>query len=177
MKKIVITGPESTGKSVLSEFLADYYKAPWVPEYAREYMKRLDRDYNYNDLVQIAQKQINEHADALKNNQDLVIFDTGLIVTKVWFLEVYDKYPPWLDEQIMLQKPDLYLLCYYDLPWEYDPLRENGSEERRAYLFNRYLDEIKKTGSDYQIIRGFNQERFKLAIQTIEKYFYSNVEN
>lgn len=177
MKKVVVTGPESTGKSVLSEFLARHYHTVWIPEYAREYMKQIKRDYTYEDLVLIARKQVDEHTDAFESKKELVIFDTGLIVTKIWFLEVYDKYPIWLDEQIMLQKPDLYLLCYHDLPWEYDLLRENGSEERRAYLFDQYLKEIKKTGSDYQIIKGFNQERFKLAIQTIEKYFYSDVEN
>jgi nicotinamide riboside kinase len=63
----------------------------------------------------------------------------------------------------------MYLLCYYDIEWEFDTIRENGNDEQRAYLFAKYLEEIKKTGCKYQIIKGFNKERSKLAIQTIER--------
>jgi len=171
MRKIIICGPESTGKTKLASHLAGYYGAYWVPEYAREYLESLNRDYTYQDVELIAKKQIKQfqRVDAL--DKEFVFFDTGLIITKVWFLEVFGKYPAWIDEELQKYKPSLYLLCYYDLEWKFDPLRENGSDERRAYLFNRYLEEIEKTECNYQIIRGFKQERYKLAIQTIDKTF------
>ena len=71
-------------------------------------------------------------------------------------------------EAIEKNKPELYLLCYYDLEWKFDLLRENGSDERRTYLFERYRQEIEKIACDYQIIKGFKQERFNLAIKAIE---------
>lgn len=58
MKKIVIVGPESTGKSTLSQELsqhyANHYPTAWVPEYAREFLDELDRPYTYEDLLTIA---------------------------------------------------------------------------------------------------------------------------
>lgn len=167
MHKVVICGPESTGKTTLARELAGYYHTLWIAEFAREYVSQLNRDYTYNDVEKIAKEQLSQWELASEN--DLVFFDTGLIITKVWFQEVFGKIPSWFDKAMSNYKPDLFLLCYYDLVWEFDPVRENGDDGKRAYLFNIYLKEIKKTGSEYQIIRGFNQERSKLAIQTIER--------
>jgi NadR type nicotinamide-nucleotide adenylyltransferase len=169
MHKIVICGPESTGKTTLTKQLAKHFNAQWVPEFARDYISNLNRDYTYNDVELIAKEQIKQWELYDSKKDELVFFDTGLIVTNTWFKEVYEKHPEWLDEKLSDYKPALYLLCYYDLEWEFDPIRENGSNEKRAYLFNKYLEEIKKIGCKYQIIKGFNQERFKLAIQTIER--------
>ncbi len=169
MHKIVICGPESTGKTTLCKELAEYYQTKWVPEFAREYISNLNRKYSYNDVEQIAKKQVEQWKSFDAEDDELVIFDTGLIITKIWFSEVYDKVPLWLEEELTGYKPDLYLLCYYDIEWEFDPVRENGNDEQRACLFNRYLEEIKKTGCKYQIIKGFNKERSNLAIQTIER--------
>ena len=171
MHKVVICGPESTGKTTLARYLANYYNTKWIPEYAREYIGNLDRAYTYQDVEIIAKKQVKQFQEDANLNKDYVFFDTGLIITKVWFLEVFRDYPKWLDEKIEECMPSLYLLCYHDIDWEFDPLRENGSDERRAYFFNKYLEEIKKTGCKYQIIRGFTKERYKLAIQTIDKTF------
>ncbi|MDF1548021.1 MAG: ATP-binding protein [Bacteroidales bacterium] len=176
MKKIVITGPESTGKSDLTNFLSNHYQCSGIAESSRGYISNLKRPYTYNDLLHIANKQIDDLEKISNKSEGLVFFDTGLIVTKIWFLEVYGQFPDWLEYGIIKHKPQLYLLCYYDLPWVFDPLRENGSDERRAYLFNRYQEEIIKLGCEYKIITGFNQERFKLAIQFIDNYLYSNVE-
>ena len=169
MHRIVICGPESTGKTALSKQLAMHYNAQCVPEFAREYVSNLNRDYTYQDVEIIARNQIKQWKSLDEKENGLVFFDTGLIITKVWFTEVYDKAPSWLDDILSSYKPELYLLCFYDLEWEFDSIRENGSDERRAYFFNKYFDEIKKSGCNYQIIRGFNQERFKLAVQTIER--------
>ncbi len=175
IQKIIICGPESTGKTFLSRDLAMHYNTSWIPEYARTYISGLAREYNYDDLVHIAEKQIFELNNLPKNARKFVFFDTGLIITKIWFLEVYKKYPLWLDEEIKKNKPELYLLCYYDLPWQFDVLRENGSLERRAYLFDKYQKEIEKIGCKYQIIRGFNEERLNLALNIIDNFIQGNV--
>lgn len=167
MPKVVVCGPESTGKTTLAKELAAHYHTLWVPEFAREYIGQLKRNYTYADVEKIAQKQLRQWESVDEN--DLVFFDTGLIITKVWFLEVFNKAPSWFGKAMNNYKPDLFLLCNYDIEWEPDPVRENGDDEKRAYLFTIYLDEIKKTGSEYQIVGGFNQERSKLAIQTIER--------
>jgi nicotinamide riboside kinase len=173
--KIVICGPESTGKTSLASYLAEHYQTVWVPEYARTYISDLKRAYNYNDLVQIAEKQVFELKSLPKNANKFIFYDTGLIITKIWFKEVYNKYPIWLDDVIEINKPALYLLCYYDLPWQFDILRENGSLERRAYLYNLYKAEIEKIGCKYSVIKGINQDRLNLAIQIVDQFNKDNV--
>jgi len=167
--KIVITGPESTGKTELSIALARHYNTIWIPEFARGYISEINRPYTYKDVVYIAEQQVIQTNIDSNHNGKIIFFDTWLIITKIWFIEVFQKYPDWIDDAILMNKPDLFLLCYYDLPWQYDPLRENGSTERRAYLFKKYLQEIEKINCKYQIISGFNQERFNLAIQKIDQ--------
>jgi nicotinamide riboside kinase len=58
MKKIVVLGPECTGKSTLCEQLATYYKGDWCPEFAREYLKDNGKDYTFQDLLKIAHGQL-----------------------------------------------------------------------------------------------------------------------
>jgi NadR type nicotinamide-nucleotide adenylyltransferase len=144
MHKIVICGPESTGKTTLCRELAEHYQTTWVPEFAREYIGRLNRKYTYDDVEIIAKKQIQQWESISHDENNLVFFDTGLIITKVWFSEVYNKVPFWLENELTNYKPDMYLLCYYDIEWEFDTIRENGNDEQRAYLFAKYLEEIKK---------------------------------
>lgn len=170
MIKVIVCGPESTGKTTLARFLAGRFNGAFVPEYAREYIGQLNRNYTYDDVIAIAEKQIEKFQSLKKKDAKFVFFDTGLIITKIWFLEVFGSCPTWIDEQISLCKPNLYFLCHYDLPWEFDPLRENGSNERRAFLFDKYLEEIKKTGCNYKIIKGFKEERYNLAIETLKVF-------
>ena len=60
MHKVVICGPESTGKTTLARYLANYYNTKWIPEYAREYIGNLDRAYTYQDVEIIAKKQVKQ---------------------------------------------------------------------------------------------------------------------
>ena len=171
VKRIIITGPESTGKSTLAKQLSDYYKTVYLPEYARTYIENLNRPYNYNDLVQIAKTQINLEKEVLLKAHNFLFIDTGLIITKVWFKEVYGKYPDWLDTAIANLSPELYLICDYDLPWVHDIVRENGSDEERKYLMSQYVKEIESYGAKYFIISGNGTERPQKAIGCINKSF------
>ena len=75
-KRIVIIGPESTGKTALCKKLSEYYKTVWVPEYAREYVENLNREYEYKDLIKIAEKQISEFNNDYSNADKFIFFDT-----------------------------------------------------------------------------------------------------
>ena len=164
MLKIAILGPESTGKTVLAEQLAVYFQSEWVPEYAREYIEKLTSPYEYDDICNIANKQIEKEKEV--DNQtslaEYVFFDTELIITKVWFLYRFGKAPDFLTEQLNSGYFDLYLLCSPDLPWEPDPVREHG--EDREFFFNWYKREIEQTGKPYVIVDGFGFQRFKNAL-------------
>jgi NadR type nicotinamide-nucleotide adenylyltransferase len=167
LRKIVVTGPESTGKSTLSETLATRLNAVLVPEYARSYVEQLGRPYTFRDVENIARYQVRQEKEcsALSGN-GIVVFDTWLILTKVWFDVVYGRVPGWIDEYIRSSDIALFLVCKPDLPWVADSVRENGGEMRDV-LFNRYCREIEHYGFNYEIVEGKGDERWTNALRLI----------
>lgn len=168
--RIVVTGPESTGKTELARALSEKTGAVWIPEYARTYVENLDRPYEYEDVIQIARYQI---AQEKKYESEMVtgglIFDTWLIITKVWLDLVFGRCPEWIPEHIRASKIDLFLVCNTDLPWIADPVRENGGEKRNE-LFQIYCDEIRSYGFKYEVVSGFGVSRTMNALQAISKH-------
>jgi nicotinamide riboside kinase len=167
-KIIVITGAESTGKSALTEFLAGHYKAPAIPEFARSYIEQLGRKYTYEDVEVIARKQVEQLEEIKKMNSRFIFVDTWLIITKIWFEEVFGYFPEWIGTEIEKANIDLFLVCDTDLPWIPDPVRENGGE-RRIYLQNRYIENIRDYGFNFHIVNGKNNERFLSAVSILEQ--------
>lgn len=167
-KIIVITGAESTGKSVLTDWLANYFQAPFLPEFAREYIENLNRKYTYDDVELIAREQISRlEAIKTKNSDAHYIFiDTWLIITKIWFEVVFNRLPSWLDDQIKNTPIDLFLVCDTDLPWIPDPVRENGGEQREI-LQKKYIEAIEDYNFNFKIVSGKNQERNSNALQCL----------
>lgn len=156
MYKVGIIGPESTGKSTLSAYLAHRYNGVLIPEYAREYMEHLalDYTYTYEDIVAIARQQIQQLEElhqAFSTKDTLVFFDTELIITKVWFEHKYGIVPDFVLEALHRYPMDIYLLCYPDMPWQPDPVRENPNI--REYLFEWYEREIQTLNIPYYIIK------------------------
>ncbi|MGC9343026.1 MAG: AAA family ATPase [Bacteroidales bacterium] len=168
VKRIVITGPESTGKTNIASYLATKFNSIWIPEYARYYIENLKAKYDYSDIENIARKQVEDYHHYSRNASGLVIFDTWLIITKVWFQKLYNKYPPWMEESIRNLKIDLYLLCTPDIEWKPDPLRENPGKKREI-LFNAYESEIKMTGAPYGIVKGSGKSRYESAERIVEQ--------
>jgi len=165
--KVVITGAESTGKSTLSEALANHYHSICVPEFSRSYVESLKQPYTYHDIEFIARKQIEIERNVVPDKSP-VFFDTWLIITKVWFDFVYKKRPEWLDTYIENSNIDLFLVCDIDLPWIYDPVRENGGENRQI-LQNIYMDHLKKYGFNFKIVSGEGEDRIKNAIRFVDQ--------
>lgn len=165
MISIAIVGPESTGKTTLTNSLAKHYKTEWVPEYSREYLNAIDRPYNQTDLIEIASGQLKAEKKGRKKAEDLVFLDTDLFVIKVWSEFKYGNCDPWILQQLDMNKADLYLLTFFDVPYEDDPLRE--SPQYRPQLFDIYEKELKAYGVNYKVIQGSTQKRLESAIQSI----------
>ena len=154
MVRIGIIGPESTGKSSLARYLANRYKGTYVPEYARTYVERKGTtDVTFDELCEIAHRQIEEIEQIATSQQPIAFFDTELIVTKVWFDYSFGRVPQWLEEAIKRYPMDVYLLTYPDLPWIPDKARSNGSDAIRKELFDRYEAEIQALNIPYYIIK------------------------
>ena len=156
MYKVGIIGPESTGKSVLAQDLAEQFRGLYVPEYAREFVERKgSTEVTYDELCGIARHQIEEITSLPFREEPevgLYFFDTELLVTKVWFEYAFGQVPEWMEEAVRRYPMDCYLLTYPDIPWIPDPARCNGSEEIRLELFDRYEREIKDLDKPYFII-------------------------
>lgn len=152
IKRVVVIGPESTGKSTLSSLLAKYYNTTWVREYAREFIDRLDRPYDERDLLDIAKEQLrSEDREARKANR-VLICDTNLIVIKVWSEHKFGACYPKILQMIKRRKYDLYLLTNIDVPWEDDLQREHPN--LREFFFDIYKQELEKTGVPWVEISG-----------------------
>ncbi len=168
--RVVITGPECTGKSTLAIQLAKYFSTEYIPEYAREYIGNLGRSYEYDDLVHIAEVQLKQSYEAVDRANKFVFLDTFLIITKVWFEVVYGHYPLWIDEELARRTIDLYLLCNTNIPWVADPVRENGGEMREK-LYHKYQDELERLGCHYVVIGGIGKQRLEEAVKAIHRFF------
>ena len=155
MIKLVVSGPESSGKTTLASELSKLYNTNLVQEFAREYLTNIKNHYCYNDLLKIAKKQY--HLEQISTNKKICICDTDLITIKVWSEFKFKKCDQWIKNKIKSQKQQqrIYLLCKPDLNWEYDPQREN--QFNRDELFEIYLNELKKTRHEYHIIDGNNR--------------------
>ncbi len=173
LKKIAIIGPESTGKSVLTERLASYFKCPWCPEYAREYLVSIKRKYTYNDLLIIAKKQwelTEQKAEEAKQQKCRVVFtDTEMYIMKVWCEVVFGKCHSWITDKIKEQNFDLYLLCRPDVPWVKDELREYPDLEMRTTLFNTYKNILQHQTVPWIEVGGNYDERFASAVAAVNE--------
>ena len=171
MIRIAITGPESTGKSVLAKQLAKHYGACFVPEYARLYLEDINRPYTYEDILCIAERQFDLETIANHKN-DLLFCDTDFCVTNIWCEVKYGKCHEWIVEKLKEDHYSLYLLCDIDLPWQYDPLREHP--EMRQELFAMYHELLSGYDFNFKIVRGTGEQRLMNAIGFVDEFIESN---
>ena len=182
LKKIVIIGPESTGKSTLCEQLALHYNTRWVPEYAREYLLEHGMNYTSDDLLQIAKGQLAledkfaaEVQDATRKGPPVLFIDTNMYVMRVWCEFVFRNCHSWILEQLDKRKYDLYLLCNVDLPWIKDELREYPDLETRKHLYNIYRTLMEEQDTPWADISGNYEERLEKAITTVDSLVLHNI--
>ena len=166
--KIVVTGPESTGKTTLCVQLSGRYKGTMIPEFSREYLKKTKGTYHLEDIENIGlmQSSLNNEAGIDKK---ISICDTDALTSYIWANEKYKVNSPALELAFKENLPDLYLLCYPDLKWEFDVLRESSGDLER--IFNRYLEEIVRIKAPYAIISGIGRSRTNKAFYFIDSRF------
>jgi NadR type nicotinamide-nucleotide adenylyltransferase len=169
--KVVLFGPESTGKTTLSRQLARYYDSVWVREYAREYLQ--DKWNNERktcepkDLLPIAIGQMQLENELAQKTDSVLICDTDLLETKVYSEAYYSgTCDPILEAHALKNSYDLYFLTYIDTPWEADDLRDKPNERER--MFKAFESALKTYNRPYVLLKGNKQERLKLAVEHID---------
>lgn len=151
----------------MAKYLAEYFKEPYVPEYAREYLAAKGLNYNIEDVLKIAQGQLfleNKIAGKAKN---VLFCDTDLLVTKIWCEVVFNEVPQWIEDNFINHKYDLYLLCYPDIAWQPDPLRQNPDD--RKELFALYENTLRKYNMSFKIITGEGNNRMEKAVNIVKQ--------
>lgn len=191
VKKIVIVGPESTGKSTLCEQLAQHYHTHWCPEFAREYLLSNGTPYTFEQLLEIAKGQlamedeytrqvektwswlekehcwINASSLITTSHPPLLFIDTDMYVMKVWCEYVFEKCHPFILDEIAKRQYNGYLLCAPDLPWVKDELREYPDDKNRIELFHIYKDLLVHQSTPWHIVSGSYEERLQQAIAAV----------
>jgi NadR type nicotinamide-nucleotide adenylyltransferase len=173
IKKFVVIGPESTGKSTLCAQLAAHYKTSWVPEYAREFLEKNGTDYSYDDLLTIAKGQIELENSMISKADNIVpgkiFIDTDMYVMKVWCEFVFHKCHNWILNRVAEINYDGYLLCDVDLPWVRDNLREYPDMKTRNKLYHFYKDILVNQQVPWVDISGNYEERLEKAISFVNE--------
>lgn len=167
LKRVAITGPESTGKSWLAKRLAAHYKTCWVPEFARTYLASENQHYVPLDIENIARGQMSLEQSKLVEANDILFTDTEMLVCKIWLEFVFGQQSSFIEKAVLQQNYDLYLLCDIDLEWEPDPLREHP--DKRVELFERYEKWLLSYGFPYVKISGQGNKRLENAVNSVNE--------
>ena len=174
--KVVLFGPESTGKTTLSKQLARHYNTVWTPEYAREYLQKKwnneRKTCEKEDLIPIAIGQMNLENKLGKKADKLLICDTDLLETKVYSSAYYGGFvDPILEKAATENTYDLYLLTYIDTPWEADDLRDRP--EQRLEMFEAFQKALDQHHRPYLLLKGDKESRLKKAVEAIDAILYN----
>ncbi|PHS67721.1 MAG: nicotinate-nucleotide adenylyltransferase [Flavobacterium sp.] len=176
--KVVLFGPESTGKTTLAKQLARHYNSVWVPEYARQYLQKKwnneRKTCEQSDLLPIAIGQMKMENNSAKKTDTVLVCDTDLLETKVYSEEYYSgKCDPLLDKYAIKNTYSLYLLTFIDTPWEADDLRDKPEE--RKEMFNAFEKALKNNNRPYILLKGAKKERLEKAIKHIDKLLKNKI--
>jgi NadR type nicotinamide-nucleotide adenylyltransferase len=194
IKKVVVIGPESTGKSTLCQQLAAHYHTTWCAEYAREYLLNNGTDYTFEDLLIIARGQLllqeeaerqivncelsvvnralnDSHSQVAIDHSQLLFIDTDMYVMKVWCEYVFGKCHQFILDKIVQRKYDLYLLCKPDIAWIKDELREYPDEKVRIELYHIYRDILINQSVPWTEVNGDYENRLRMGVEAVEKLF------
>lgn len=163
---ILITGPESSGKSTLALALSQEINGAYVPEYAREYLDARGGRYGLEDLNKIANGQLDYEEMAGRLSKEWIVCDTSLVNIKIWSMHKYDVVHPGIISRLKDLNYDAVFLCKPDFPWADDPLRENP--DLGDFFFDRFKEELELLGWEYSIAEGSIQDRIAHCKQALK---------
>jgi NadR type nicotinamide-nucleotide adenylyltransferase len=166
--KIAVVGPESTGKSTMSAYLAKHYQTVWVPEFARGYCEKLTEPPTWQDEINMFYGQVALEDELLPQANKLLICDTTFITVKIWSDQMFGRSPQEVLDELPKHPYDLYLLLNIDLPWEDDPLRD--FPHMREHFMDIWYKELNELNANYMLISGAGPERYGSAVTAIDTF-------
>ena len=166
-KTIVLTGPESSGKSWLGRKLAEHYNGLYIPEYARIYLEQNGNTYDFDGLTAISKLHKDFQQSKVAHADTIVFADTDLTNYYIWQDIMFGKVSPWVKNAMKEETNHRYLLLFPDIAWEADSLRNNS--DNREELFETHKSLLEKLGRRYEVVRGDLDTRFSNAQKAVEK--------
>jgi len=168
VRRVVVTGPESTGKTTLAKRLAGHFQTVFVPEFARAH---IDAKYagltvpsppcEEGDIEVIARGQMASEDEAAREANRLLVCDTDLYATRLYAEEYFGRSPTWIREAASARRADLHFLLDVDVPWASDPQRDRP--HLRSELFARFRQALEEDGRRYVVVSGSWEERWGRA--------------
>lgn len=171
VKRVVVYGSESTGKTTLARRLAEHYQTVWVPEYAQAYLEQKGAPIEREDIPQIARGQISSEEALARKAHKLLICDSDLTTTTIYSEYYFSDCPAWIYEEAARRSYDLYLLNHIDVPWVSAPHRD--IPHFREEMHRIFQARLQAKGVRYVDIRGSWEERFQAACRAIDTLFAS----
>ncbi|NEU09010.1 ATP-binding protein [Flavihumibacter sp. R14] len=168
IKKVAIVGPESTGKSTLSEQLGRYYQTIWVPEFSRDYCSKLTEPCTWQDELNMFYGQLDLEEQLVPEANGLLICDTTFITVKIWCDHIFGRSPEEVLKELSTHPYDFYLLMDIDLPWQEDPLRD--FPDLREHFMQIWHQELQALGARYEVISGDKDKRLRNAVRAIDRF-------
>lgn len=166
--KLALVGPECSGKTTLAMAMAELWNEPFVEEYSREYLDQLGRNYNQDDLLEIAKGQLEKEYLVAEKASHFLICDTNTLVVKIWAEVRFGRAQNWIERQFLEKPYQLYILCGHEgIDWEYDDLRENPDD--RAALYDAYKKALVRAGKRFIEIEGTVEERLERIQKSLKR--------
>ena len=173
--RIVLYGPESSGKTTLAKALAKQFQTTWVPEFARNFLQeKWDQKKevcSLEDLIIIAKGQINQENNLIEDANKFLFCDTNVLITKAWSETHFNGYcAPEIQYWVDTFKYDHYFLTDIDVPWQADDLRDRPNS--RKQMLNYFENLLKNKKASYTLLKGnlnLRLEKAKVILETLKK--------
>lgn len=166
VKKVLITGTESCGKTTVVRKLAKNYLTSWSEEFGKYYEEKFlgaySGNWHVNDFEKIAISQELQNHHAYKTANKVSFIDTDAVVTD-FYLDMYLKQNSKLIEEMARKEVDqwdLVIMLEPTVKWVQDGTRWNSEDKVRWELHKKLCKMYDDLGIKYISIGGNYHYRF-----------------
>lgn len=168
MKVVVLTGPESTGKSWLAAGIQQQFGGLRVDEYVRWFIEQNPRDTCLADIPEIARGQLQWEDAARAQQPRLLILDTHLLSNILWSQTLFGACPSWLESELLARHYDLHLLLSPEqIDWTDDGQRCQPDLRERLAFYHSTREWLERHRQPLQIIQGDWAQRQAQAFESV----------
>lgn len=165
--RVVVVGPESTGKTTLARDLASLYGTCWTSEYLRLYLDAKGGLCEPDDLPRVVAGHVATEAAFARTANRVLFCDTDPLMTLVYSRFYYGVAPAWLRQAARGPGRRHYLLLDSDVPWVADPQRD--APHAREVIRDLCREELERNGLAYTTISGDWTARLAQARQVVDR--------